>query len=58
MILRPHEACVADRYVSTQGKYKYNEWKKFVDKGTTHEEAQSEYVELIEKLKGKYGFKE
>ena len=42
----------------TQGKYKYNAWKDAVEKGTTPENAQSQYVELIEKLKGQYGFKE
>jgi acyl-CoA-binding protein len=41
-----------------QGKYKYNAWKKVVDEKTTPETAQKEYVDLIEKLKGTYGFKE
>lgn len=41
-----------------KGKYKYNAWKKAVDEGTKPEAAQSQYVDLIETLKGKYGFKE
>ena len=41
-----------------QAKYKYNAWKKAVDEGTTPVTAQKQYVELIEKLKGQYGFKE
>lgn len=41
-----------------QGKYKYNAWKKVVDEKTTPQTAQKEYVDLIEKLKGTYGFKE
>ena len=41
-----------------QGKYKYNAWKKAVDEGTKPEAAQKQYVEMIEKLKGQYGFKE
>jgi len=41
-----------------KGKYKYNAWKKIVEEGVTPEEAQKRYVELIEKLKEKYGYDE
>ena len=41
-----------------QGKYKYNAWKDEVEKGTKAEDAQHQYVELVQKLKGQYGFKE
>lgn len=40
----------------SQGKYKYNAWKKVVDDKTTAEAAQKEYVDLVEKLKVDYGF--
>ncbi|KAL2040504.1 hypothetical protein N7G274_006947 [Stereocaulon virgatum] len=39
-----------------KAKYKYNAWKKLVDEKTTPETAQKEYVDLVEKLKGTYGF--
>lgn len=45
-------------FLGLQGKYKYAEWKKIVDEGVTPEEAQRRYVELIEKLKAKYGYDE
>ncbi|KAL8826153.1 MAG: hypothetical protein Q9191_003977 [Dirinaria sp. TL-2023a] len=38
-----------------KGKYKYNAWKKLVDAKTTPEDAQTKYVELVDKLKGTYG---
>jgi diazepam-binding inhibitor (GABA receptor modulating acyl-CoA-binding protein) len=41
-----------------QGKYKYNAWKKIVEEDVTPEDAQKRYVELIEKLKEKYGYDE
>ncbi len=41
---------------ASQGKYKYNAWKKLVDAKTTPEDAQTKYVALVEKLKGTYGF--
>jgi len=41
-----------------EAKYKYNAWKKVVDEGVTPEEAQKQYVQLVEKLKEKYGFEE
>lgn len=40
----------------TQGKAKYNAWKKEVDAGTTPEAAQKKYVELVEKLKNELGY--
>lgn len=39
-----------------QEKYKFNAWKKLVDDKVTPEDAQKQYVELVEKLKGIYGF--
>ncbi|EEQ85603.1 hypothetical protein RJZ56_006555 [Blastomyces dermatitidis] len=41
-----------------KGKYKYNSWKKVADEGLSSEDAQKQYVELIEKLKEKYGYDE
>lgn len=41
-----------------QGKYKHSSWKKLVDEGLSPEDAQIKYVELIEKLKEKYGYDE
>lgn len=42
--------------LSIQGKEKRKSWQRVVDKGTTPEQAQKEYVELVEKLKGQHGF--
>ncbi|KAK2753418.1 hypothetical protein FQN55_003547 [Onygenales sp. PD_40] len=39
-----------------KGKYKYNAWKKIAEEGLSAEDAQKQYVELIEKLKEKYGY--
>ena len=39
-----------------QEKYKFNAWQKVVDDKVTPEDAQKKYVELVEKLKGVYGF--
>lgn len=39
-----------------QGKAKKNSWQKLVDEGVTTEEAQKRYIDLVEKLKGIYGF--
>ncbi|KAK2882452.1 hypothetical protein FQN49_000344 [Arthroderma sp. PD_2] len=41
-----------------KGKYKYAKWKEVVDQGITPEQAQEQYVELVEKLKAKYGYDE
>ncbi|KLJ07460.1 diazepam-binding inhibitor (GABA receptor modulator, acyl-CoA-binding protein) [Blastomyces silverae] len=41
-----------------KGKFKYNAWKKVADEGLSAEDAQKQYVELIEKLKAKYGYDE
>ncbi|KAJ5102147.1 acyl-CoA-binding protein [Penicillium alfredii] len=38
------------------GKYKYAEWKKRVEEGLTAEEAQEQYIKLVDELKEKYGF--
>lgn len=43
-------------HTHTQGKAKYNAWKKEVDAGTTPEAAQKKYVELVEKLKNELGY--
>ncbi|KAF6813717.1 acyl binding family protein [Colletotrichum musicola] len=39
-----------------KGKAKYNAWQKVVDEGKTPEQAQEEYVALVNKLKDAYGF--
>jgi len=39
-----------------QAKYKYNAWKKVVDAKTSPQDAQKQYVALVTKLKGTYGF--
>ncbi|KAL9063722.1 MAG: hypothetical protein Q9161_009307 [Pseudevernia consocians] len=40
-----------------QEKYKYNAWKKVaVEDKVTPSAAQQHYVQLVEKLKGTYGF--
>lgn len=43
-------------FVEWQGKAKKNAWKKLVDDGVKPEDAQKKYVELVNSLKGKYGF--
>ena len=39
-----------------QGKTKHKAWAKINDEGVSPEEAQEQYVQLVEKLKGKYGY--
>ncbi|KAH7375110.1 acyl CoA binding protein [Plectosphaerella cucumerina] len=39
-----------------KGKAKKNAWQKEVDEGTTAEQAQTKYVNLVNKLKESYGF--
>ncbi|CZR62295.1 probable acyl-coenzyme A-binding protein (diazepam binding inhibitor) [Phialocephala subalpina] len=39
-----------------KGKAKKKSWQSYVDKGLTSDEAKSQYVELIAKLKEKYGY--
>lgn len=39
-----------------KGKAKKRAWQKLVDEGVTPEQAQKQYVELVEKLKASYGF--
>lgn len=39
-----------------QGKAKRKAWQKVVDAGTSKEDAQKQYIELVEKLKEKHGF--
>ncbi|KKZ66648.1 diazepam-binding inhibitor (GABA receptor modulator, acyl-CoA-binding protein) [[Emmonsia] crescens] len=41
-----------------KAKYKYNAWKKLADEGLSAEDAQKQYIELIEKFKQKYGYDE
>lgn len=41
---------------SQQGKAKKKSWQSYVDKGLTSDEAKAQYVELIAKLKEKYGY--
>uniref|UniRef100_A0A1Y1LZJ2 ACB domain-containing protein n=1 Tax=Photinus pyralis TaxID=7054 RepID=A0A1Y1LZJ2_PHOPY len=38
---------------NVSAKKKWNSWKAKVDKGTTEEEAQEEYIKLVEKFKNK-----
>lgn len=48
---------MADFYCCAQEKYKYNAWKKVaVEDKVTPSAAQQHYVQLVEKLKGAYGF--
>lgn len=42
--------------MGVQGRYKRNAWLKLVDEGVTPEQAVKQYVELVEKFKGQYGF--
>lgn len=41
-----------------KGKAKKRAWQKVVDEGVTPEQAQSRYVELVERLKTTYGYDE
>lgn len=41
-----------------KGKAKKRAWQKIVDEGVTPEEAQTKYIELIEKMKETYGYDE
>ena len=47
-----------DTVSQPQGKAKKNAWQKRVDEGLTAEQAQEQYVELVEKLKTQYGYDE
>ena len=38
----------------TQGKYKWDAWKKVVDDGVTPAQAEKKYVELYNATKAKY----
>ena len=50
-------AVLANVGCGTQEKYKYNAWKKVaVEDKVTPSAAQQHYVQLVEKLKGTYGF--
>ncbi|TDZ22682.1 Acyl-CoA-binding protein-like protein 1 [Colletotrichum sidae] len=39
-----------------KGKAKYNAWQKKVDEGKTVEQAQEEYIALVNQLKESYGY--
>ncbi|KAI9848867.1 MAG: hypothetical protein M1837_006383 [Sclerophora amabilis] len=39
-----------------KNKAKKRAWQKVVDEGVTPEQAQEQYVELVDKLKNKYGY--
>ncbi|KAI9924896.1 hypothetical protein ASPWEDRAFT_110376 [Aspergillus wentii DTO 134E9] len=41
-----------------KGKAKYNAWKEVAEAGTSPEDAQKQYIELVEELKTKYGYDE
>ncbi|KAK3187387.1 acyl-CoA-binding protein (ACBP)/diazepam binding inhibitor (DBI)/endozepine (EP) [Lecanicillium sp. MT-2017a] len=43
-------------YALYKGKAKKNAWQKLVDEGVSAEDAQQRYIDLVEKLKGVYGF--
>ncbi|KFH40469.1 putative acyl-CoA-binding protein-like protein [Hapsidospora chrysogenum ATCC 11550] len=43
-------------HTGKQGKAKKNAWQKVVDEGTTPEQAQEQYVALVEELKAKHGY--
>jgi diazepam-binding inhibitor (GABA receptor modulating acyl-CoA-binding protein) len=42
--------------IAIDKRYKYNAWKAEVEKGTTVEQAQEKYIQLVETLKEAYGF--
>jgi diazepam-binding inhibitor (GABA receptor modulating acyl-CoA-binding protein) len=44
------------REKQTQSAQTWRAWKSVADTGITPEEAQTKYVELVEELKGRYGF--
>ncbi|KAL0933151.1 acyl CoA binding protein [Colletotrichum truncatum] len=39
-----------------KGKAKYNAWEKLADEGKTAEQAQEEYIALVNQLKEAYGY--
>ncbi|KIW66449.1 hypothetical protein PV04_05784 [Phialophora macrospora] len=39
-----------------KGKAKHKAWQKEVDAGTSAADAEKRYIDLVEKLKGQYGF--
>jgi len=41
---------------NSQGKAKHKAWQKEVDAGVSAEDAEKRYIDLVEKLKGQYGF--
>ncbi|CAK7205785.1 acyl-CoA-binding protein (ACBP)/diazepam binding inhibitor (DBI)/endozepine (EP) [Sporothrix eucalyptigena] len=41
---------------SLQAKEMRKSWQKVVDRGISQEEAQNEYIELVEELKKKYAY--
>lgn len=52
----PIEKAEAPGTFDLKGKAKKRAWQKIVDEGVTPEQAQIKYVELVEKLKEKYGY--
>jgi diazepam-binding inhibitor (GABA receptor modulating acyl-CoA-binding protein) len=54
----PIEKAAAPGMFDLKGKAKYNAWKKVADEGVTPEEAQTKYVELVERMKTEYGYDE
>lgn len=52
----PIEKAEAPGTFDFKGKAKKAAWQKVVDAGVTPEQAQEQYVALIEKLKVEYGF--
>jgi len=39
-----------------KGKAKHKAWQKEVDAGTSASDAEKRYIDLVEKLKGQYGY--
>lgn len=37
-------------------KYKFNAWQKVVDEKVTPKDAEKQYIQLVEQLKGTYGY--
>ncbi|KAM5435855.1 acyl-CoA-binding protein (ACBP)/diazepam binding inhibitor (DBI)/endozepine (EP) [Microsporum ferrugineum] len=54
----PFDKAPAPGMFDFKGKYKHGKWKEIVDEGISPEQAQEKYVELVEKLKAKYGYDE
>jgi diazepam-binding inhibitor (GABA receptor modulating acyl-CoA-binding protein) len=54
----PFEKAETPGMFDLKAKAKKAAWKKIVDEGVTPEEAQTKYIELVEKMKEMYGYDE